>query len=88
LAGVPISIADEVSQAGGVPLREVLKLAPLREARVVAGASGLDRLVRHVNVNVMEAPDLLNWVKPNELLLTTAYPCGTGRPTWWSWCHG
>ena len=56
----------------GVTLREALKLAPLQRARVVAGAAGLDRLVSQVNV--MEVPDILPWVKPGQLLLTTAYP--------------
>jgi purine catabolism regulator len=63
--------------AGGVPLREVLKLEPLREARVVAGSAGLERPVRHVNV--MEVPDILRWVRPDELLLTTAYPLREDR---------
>ena len=49
-----------------------MKLAPLQRARVVAGAAGLDRLVSQVNV--MEVPDILPWVKPGQLLLTTAYP--------------
>jgi PucR family transcriptional regulator, purine catabolism regulatory protein len=57
---------------GGVPLREVLGLESLAGARVVGGASGLDRRVRHVNV--MEVPDILRWVNADELLLTTAYP--------------
>jgi PucR family transcriptional regulator, purine catabolism regulatory protein len=56
----------------GVPVSEVLGLAPLSQARVVAGAAGLGRIVR--SVNVMEVPDILDWVKPDELLLTTAYP--------------
>ena len=56
----------------GVPLREALKLAPFQRARVVAGAAGLDRLVNQVNI--MEVPDILPWVKPRQLLLTTAYP--------------
>ncbi|HEU0235972.1 MAG TPA: PucR family transcriptional regulator ligand-binding domain-containing protein [Candidatus Limnocylindrales bacterium] len=62
---------------GGVPLREVLALAPLDGARVVAGATGLDRRVRHVNV--MEVPDILPWVEADELLLTTAYPLRDDR---------
>lgn len=57
---------------GGVPLREILALESLAGARVVGGASGLDRRVRHVNV--MEVPDILRWVNADELLLTTAYP--------------
>jgi len=56
----------------GIPLRQVLTLAPLQHAHIIAGAAGLDRLVRFVNV--MEVPDIVAWVKPDELLLTTAYP--------------
>src|SRR4051794_33887417 len=61
----------------GVPLREALALPALRNARVLAGTSGLDRIVRYVNV--MEVPDILDWVKPDELLLTTAYPLRDDR---------
>lgn len=39
---------------------------------MLAGASGLGRLVQRLNV--MEVPDILPWVKPHELLLTTGYP--------------
>jgi len=54
-------------------LREALTLAePLREARVVAGESGLDNVIR--SVNVMEVPDIVNWVHPGELLVSTLYP--------------
>ena len=56
----------------GVPVSDVLQLAPLAQARLVAGRTGVDRVVR--SVNVMEVPDILDWVKPDELLLTTAYP--------------
>ena len=55
-----------------VPIADVLGLPPLSQARLVAGHAGVDRVVR--SVNVMEVPDILDWVKPDELLLTTAYP--------------
>jgi len=48
-----------------------------KSARVLAGAAGLGRTVRYVNV--MEVPDILDWVKPDELLLTTAYPLRDDR---------
>ncbi len=41
-------------------------------ARVLAGHDGLDRVIQRLNV--MEVPDILPWVKPHELLLTTGYP--------------
>ena len=62
---------------GGVTVREILRLPPLANARLVAGESGLDRRVLHVNV--MEVPDILPWVEPDELLLTTAYPLRDDR---------
>ena len=61
----------------GVSLREALALPALSGVRVLAGTEGLGRLVRYVNV--MEVPDILDWVKPDELLLTTAYPLRDDR---------
>jgi len=55
-----------------ISLARALELPPLRAARVVAGIAGSERRIRHVNV--MEVPDILPWVRPDELLLTTAYP--------------
>ncbi len=55
-----------------VRLADVMRLPVFGGAKVVGGAAGLDRPVR--SVNVMEVPDILDWVKPDELLLTTAYP--------------
>ena len=58
--------------AGGLTIDEVLRASSLRGARVLAGAGGLGRVVQRLNV--MEVPDILPWVKPHELLLTTGYP--------------
>lgn len=56
----------------GVSLAEVLGLPVLEGVSVLAGRDGLDGLVS--SVNVMEVPDVLPWVRPRELLLTTGYP--------------
>ncbi len=54
-------------------LREALTMAdPLQKARVLAGKQGLDNVV--TSVNVMEVPDILDWVRPGQLLVTTMYP--------------
>jgi purine catabolism regulator len=45
---------------------------PLKRSRVIAGDRGLDNIVQ--SVNVMEVPDILEWVHPGELLVTTMYP--------------
>lgn len=69
---VGTSVDRGSSDRVGIPVSEVLALSPLGRARLVAGAAGLDRIVR--SVNVMEVPDILPWVQPDELLVTTAYP--------------
>lgn len=56
----------------GFNLGELLRAPGLIETTVLAGASGLDRLVR--GASVMEVPDLLPWLNPHELLLTTTFP--------------
>jgi len=56
----------------GLSLRAVLEMECLGGARVLAGRGGLDRVVSRLNV--MEVPDILPWVRPNQLLLTTGYP--------------
>lgn len=56
----------------GITVAEVLRLPVMEGTTVLAGEAGLDRLV--ATVNVMEVPDLLPWVRPRELLLTTGYP--------------
>ncbi len=59
------------AQRPGVALRHVLRLEALRGSRVLAGKAGLDRPVSRINV--MEVPDVLPWVRPGELLVTTGY---------------
>jgi len=56
----------------GLTVSQTLALPALAGARIVAGQAGHDRVVERVNV--MEVPDILPWVKPKELLLTTGYP--------------
>ncbi|WP_131743185.1 PucR family transcriptional regulator [Actinomadura roseirufa] len=56
----------------GLSVGEVLGVSTLNGARLIAGRAGLERIVQRLNV--MEVPDILSWVKSNELLLTTGYP--------------
>lgn len=58
--------------AYGVPLRELLNEPGFAHAQILAGERGLDRLT--TGVNVMEVPDVLDWVKPHELLVTSGFP--------------
>jgi PucR family transcriptional regulator, purine catabolism regulatory protein len=74
LANVPGTQARDLPAGSGYALtvRDLLTLPSLAGSELVAGAGGLDEIVRWVNV--MEVPDILPWVKPNELLLTTGFP--------------
>src|ERR1700748_1758684 len=65
-------LASTATLIHGLTVGEVLQASTLADARLLAGASGLGRIVQRLNV--MEVPDILPWVKPHELLLTTGYP--------------
>ncbi len=52
-------------------VRSVLESPSLSSARVVAGASGLDREV--LWSHVVDVPDPAAWVRPGHLILTTGY---------------
>lgn len=53
-------------------VRQILTLPSFQNATLLAGASGLHRMVR--SINTMEVPDVLPWTNEGELLLTTGYP--------------
>ena len=55
----------------GLALTVVLGLPVLNGSAVLAGRAGLDRAISRLNV--MEVPDVLPWVRPGELLVTTGY---------------
>lgn len=63
-----------------VTVRELLTLPSLAGAELLAGEGGLDQQV--TGVNVMEVPDILPWVKPSELLLTTGFPLRQPAADW------
>ncbi|MEW6082915.1 MAG: PucR family transcriptional regulator ligand-binding domain-containing protein [Bacillota bacterium] len=55
----------------GITVREAMQVGGLRKCRVVAGRQGLDRIITHVDV--MEMPEVTDWLRPGVLLLTTFY---------------
>lgn len=52
-------------------VEEALRIYPLSRARIVAGSEGVDRIIH--SVNVMDAPDITDWIKSGEMLFTTAF---------------
>lgn len=52
--------------------RDLLLIPNLQGATVRAGHKGMDRAVNRVNV--MEVPDVIDWVRPGEFLVTSGFP--------------
>lgn len=52
-------------------MTDALKLPQIKQCQVVAGTQGLNREIE--SINSFDAPDVLSWLKPNELILTTGY---------------
>ncbi|CAI6025457.1 PucR family transcriptional regulator [Cohnella sp. JJ-181] len=52
-------------------VEQALAVYPLSEGKLIAGGAGKSRIVK--SVNVMDAPDIADWIKEGEMLFTTAY---------------
>ncbi|MCY9591898.1 PucR family transcriptional regulator [Paenibacillus chitinolyticus] len=55
----------------GMTVRELLQLPILKDASLISGEEGLDRVVRYIDI--MEVPDIKGWLREGELILTTGY---------------
>ena len=56
----------------GFACGDILLIPDFKEAVVLAGADGLHRPI--TRVNVMEVPDVIDWVRPGEFLITSGFP--------------
>jgi len=61
-----------VAPAEALTVHEMLREDAMRGARIIAGADGLERPVRRLNM--MTVPNIVRWTKQDEFLLTTGYP--------------
>ncbi|HED24668.1 MAG TPA: PucR family transcriptional regulator [Firmicutes bacterium] len=55
----------------GITVKEALSLNLVDRLKVVGGQKGLDRVIKLVNV--IEVPDIMDWLIDGEFLLTTGY---------------
>lgn len=53
----------------------ILKTELLEEAKVIAGNSGTENII--TGITIMEAPDIADWIKGGELILTSLYTLNT-----------
>lgn len=56
----------------GITVSDALRLPALESAILIAGHVGVNRIVS--SVNMMEVPDIVRFVQPEEFLVTTTYP--------------
>lgn len=56
----------------GFTVKDLFSIPHFKEAVLLGGRSGLEQTISRINV--MEVPDVINWVKPGEFLMTTGYP--------------
>ncbi len=55
----------------GITVKEALSLNIVNSLKIVGGHKGLDRVIKLVNV--IEVPDIMDWLIDGEFLLTTGY---------------
>ncbi|ULO08180.1 PucR family transcriptional regulator ligand-binding domain-containing protein [Paenibacillus sp. 19GGS1-52] len=56
----------------GFTCGDVLLIPDFKDALILAGANGMQRTI--TRVNVMEVPDVIDWVRPGEFLITSGFP--------------
>ncbi|WP_413375669.1 PucR family transcriptional regulator [Alkalihalobacillus sp. 1P02AB] len=64
-------MVEEVEKRG-LSIDELLKLGPLEGAEVVAGHTNTQKLISRVNI--IGGPDILDWVRAGEFIMTNGYP--------------
>jgi len=57
---------------------DLLQLATLKKARLVCGEGGINNLIS--GINIIEAPDIADWVQGGDVLLTNLYSADKLRP--------
>lgn len=55
----------------GIMVQDALNKDPLKKGILLAGENGVDRIIK--SVNIIEVPEVVNWLKGGELLLTSGY---------------
>ncbi|WP_062048362.1 PucR family transcriptional regulator ligand-binding domain-containing protein [Bacillus sp. JCM 19034] len=62
----------DVMNRRGLTVKGLLELGPLEGARLVAGKENFNQVISRVNI--IGSPDVLNFVRPQEFIMTTGYP--------------
>lgn len=58
-------------QLHGMTVKEMLNLPVMKNAKLVSGEKGLDRIIQYIDI--WEVPDIRNWLREGEMVLTTGY---------------
>lgn len=65
----------------GISLIEAMSIPPFSEAKLIAGAAGLGRMVE--SANIQEVPDVDRWLHGGEIVFTAGYAFGTTENAVW-----
>src|SRR5690606_25076947 len=68
----PVPTVDREKQAMSLTVQSIMQMAVMNGASVLAGRAGLQRNVKAATV--LDAPDAINWLRGEELVLTSTYP--------------
>ena len=55
----------------GITVKDAMKIGVLANAKLIAGANGLDREIEHVTM--MEVPEAVQWLKGKDLVLANNF---------------
>ena len=61
----------------GITVKEAMKIGSLSNARLIAGANGLDREIEHITM--MEVPEAVQWLKGKDLVLASSFALAKQR---------
>lgn len=68
---IPLPYRVEAAQQGDLLVRDLLNFPYFQDWRLVGGGRGVDHPI--TSLNMMESPDVINWVKSGQFIISTGY---------------
>lgn len=68
---IPLPYRVEAAQQGDLLVRDLFNFPYFQDWRLVGGGRGVDHPI--TSLNMMESPDVINWVKSGQFIISTGY---------------
>lgn len=68
---IPLPYRVEAAQQGDLLVRDLFDFPYFQDWRLVGGGRGVDHPI--TSLNMMESPDVINWVKSGQFIISTGY---------------